>query len=75
MLLFMTHIYIHTYIILIYYGYTGGPQKSSRFSQVIISLLIELGILNISHWKVYTFKFIYDTLIFSCRFCVIFDYY
>jgi len=49
----------------------SGPQKSSRFSQVITSLLIELGILNRSHWKVYTLKFFYDALLFfisiACR--------
>ena len=42
----------------------GGLQKSSRFSQVITSLSIELGIRNRSHWKMYTLKFVYDTLIF-----------
>ena len=60
------------------YGYTytniyiqGGPQKSSRFSQLITSLLIELGIWNRYHWKVYTVKFVYDVLLFfqsiTCR--------
>ena len=52
------------WLFIYWWNIQGGPQKSIRFSQVITSLLIELGIWNRYHWKVYTLKFVYDILLF-----------